>query len=216
MEPRLRIHEIYRSLQGETRQSGRPCTFVRLTGCDLRCHWCDTPQAFVGGRWWSLDEIVAEVERLGAPFVTVTGGEPLLQAESCAALVARLLDAGHDVQVETGGHRDVSVLDRRARIICDLKAPGSGESDKIDWDNLDRLRADDEIKIVVASREDFDWAVARIDERLGELPATTTLQPATGTLEPVTLADWMLERPALPARFGLQLHALLWPGQEQR
>jgi 7-carboxy-7-deazaguanine synthase len=206
----LTISEIFTSLQGETTEQGRPCTFVRLTACDLRCTWCDTPHAFTGGSKREVADVVADVVARGVRFVTVTGGEPLLQAQA-ADLVAALLDAGCEVQVETGGHRDVTVLDRRARIILDLKAPDSGEHASIRWDNVPALLPHDQVKLVLASRRDYEWARDLRRGRLASLP-TVLLQPVTGVLDPALLAGWILED-RLDVRFTLQLHALLWPGR---
>lgn len=207
----LTVHEIFVSLQGETSASGRRCCFVRLTGCDIRCGWCDTEHAFTGGSKREVADVVEEVRGLGVPFVTVTGGEPLLQPD-CPDLVARLLDAGLEVQVETGGHRDVSVLDERARIILDLKAPGSGEAASTDWANLERLEAGDEVKLVLADRADYEWARERLADELAGFEGEVLFQPVTGRLEPATLADWILED-GLDVRFTIQLHAQLWPGR---
>ena len=207
----LTIHEIFVSLQGETSSSGRRCGFVRLTGCDLRCGWCDSEHAFTGGRKASVQEIVDEVLELGVRFVTVTGGEPLLQAD-CPALVTALLDAGLEVQVETGGHRDVGVLDERARVILDLKAPGSGESASTDWENPGRLGLGDEIKMVLTGRQDYEWARDVLRGRLSGFEGEVLFQPATTVLAPSQLADWILED-ALEVRFTIQLHAHLWPGR---
>jgi 7-carboxy-7-deazaguanine synthase len=207
----LTIHEIFVSLQGETSASGRRCAFVRLTGCDLRCSWCDSEHAFTGGRKAEVAEVVSEVRELGVRFVTVTGGEPLLQAD-CPALVRALLDEGLEVQVETGGHRDVSVLDGRARVILDLKAPGSGEAAATDWENLDRLKPGAEVKLVLADRQDYEWAKELLAGRLADVPVEVLVQPVTGALDPAALAGWILED-GLEVRFTLQLHALLWPGR---
>ena len=207
----LTVHEIFTSLQGETTESGRPCTFVRLTGCDLRCSWCDSPHAFTGGAKRSVNDVVSDVLRRGIGFVTVTGGEPLLQP-GCAALVTSLLDAGAEVQVETGGHRDISALDRRARIILDLKAPGSGESEAMLWSNIPALRPRDQVKMVLASRADYEWARGIIRQRLDIVEGAILLQPAHGLIDPARIAEWMIED-RLPARLSIQLHVLLWPGR---
>jgi 7-carboxy-7-deazaguanine synthase len=206
----LTVHEIFTSLQGETTEQGRPCTFVRLTACDLRCAWCDTPHAFTGGTKREIADVVAEVRDRGVRFVTVTGGEPLLQAEA-PALVTALLDEGFEVQVETGGHRDVAPVDARARIILDLKAPDSGEHDSIRWANLAELRPHDQVKLVLASRRDYEWARDLRRGILRDRPVVL-LQPVTGILDPATLATWILDD-KLDVRFTLQLHALLWPGK---
>ena len=207
----LTVHELYVSLQGETTESGRRCAFVRLTGCDLRCSWCDSEHAFTGGTKRSVAEVVAEVLATRVRFVTVTGGEPLLQPD-CPALVSALLDEGLEVQVETGGHRDVSALDRRARIILDLKAPGSGEAGAMRWENLDALKPSDQVKLVLASRGDYEWARELVRGRLAGLEGEVLLQPVTGVLEPRELAEWILED-ELEVRLTIQLHALLWPGR---
>lgn len=206
----LVVHEIFTSLQGETTEAGRPCTFVRLTGCDLRCGWCDTEHAFHGGERRSVDAILAEVERREVSFVTVTGGEPLLQP-ACGALVTALVDAGHEVQVETGGHRDVSGIDPRARLVVDVKLPGSGEHARMHWSNLDVLRPTDQLKLVIADRADYEVARQLVRDRPG-ITATWLFQPATGVLEPAALADWIVQD-RLPVRFTLQLHHVLWPGR---
>ena len=211
---RLTVNEVFTSLQGETTEAGRPCTFVRLTGCDLRCSWCDTPHAFHEGTNRGVDEIVAEVLERGVRFVTVTGGEPLLQA-GCRTLVRRLLDDGCEVQVETGGHRDVTGLDPRARIILDVKAPDSGETDRMRWENLAALRPHDQVKLVIASRRDYEWARGVLRERLSGFAGAVLFQPATGALAPHELAEWIVED-RLPVRFTLQLHQVLWPGERGR
>ena len=208
--PHLTVSEIFTSLQGETTEQGRPCTFVRLTACDLRCTWCDTPHAFTGGSRRTIEDVVAEVRGRGVRFVTVTGGEPLLQ-EGARELVRALLDEGCEVQVETGGHRDVTGLDRRARIILDLKAPDSGEHDSIRWENVGELLPHDQVKLVLASRRDYEWARDLRRGALAGLP-TVLLQPVTGVLAPAELAGWILED-RLDVRFTLQLHAVLWPGR---
>ena len=207
----LTVHEIFTSLQGETTEQGRPCTFVRLTACDLRCSWCDTPQAFTGGTKREVADLVDEVRARGVRFVTVTGGEPLLQREA-PDLVRALLDAGFEVQVETGGHRDVTVIDRRARIIMDAKAPCSGESASTRWENVAELSERDQVKLVLASRQDYEWAREAIATKLRGFGGTVLLQPVTGVLEPRALAEWILED-RLDVRFTVQLHALLWPGR---
>ncbi len=210
---RLRIHEIYLSLQGEGSRAGRRCTLVRLTACDLRCRWCDTEYAFTGGEWRTLDDVVAEVSRLGCRLVEITGGEPLLQTR-VHDLIAKLLSAGYEVLIETGGHRDVSVLDPRVVKIMDLKAPGSGECAANRWENLAHLGERDEIKIVLADRTDYEWArdvVTR--ERLAERHVVL-FAPVHGELDPQTLAAWIIDD-ALEVRLQLQLHKLIW-GAETR
>jgi 7-carboxy-7-deazaguanine synthase len=204
----LVVHEIYRSLQGESIHAGRPCGFVRLGACDLRCRWCDTPHAFHQGRTMHLEEVIAEVEALETPLVEITGGEPLLQDE-VFPLMERLSDHGHELLLETSGGRDVSRVDPRVHIIMDLKCPGSGEVEANDWQNLDRLKSSDSIKLVVASRADFDWAAEiirthRLDERF-----TVIFSAVWKAVDPTDLAAWLLEA-RVNARLQLQLHKVLW------
>jgi 7-carboxy-7-deazaguanine synthase len=213
-EPFLRITEIFHSVQGESTWAGLPCTFVRLTGCPLRCVWCDTAYAFSGGERMTHDAIVDEVEAVGTPLVEVTGGEPLAH-KGAFELVRRLLDGGHTVLVETSGAFDVAPLDPRAHKIMDLKCPGSGESERNLWSNLDHLTPRDEVKFVVADRADYEWArdVIRdrgLDERVrrGELRALL-VSPVWNAVDLEALASWLLED-RLPARFQLQLHKLIW------
>ncbi|HET6907619.1 MAG TPA: 7-carboxy-7-deazaguanine synthase QueE [Rhodanobacteraceae bacterium] len=208
---RLRISEIFHSIQGEADAVGWPTVFVRLTGCPLRCTWCDTAYAFEGGNWRSFDEILAEVAQYGARHVCVTGGEPLAQRR-CLDLLARLCDAGYEVSLETSGALDISHVDARVRRVMDLKAPGSGESARNLMGNLDRLGVRDQVKIVIADRADYEWAVAMLREH--DLPARCMVlfSPVYGRLEPRTLAEWIL-RDRLPVRLQIQLHKVLW-GEE--
>jgi 7-carboxy-7-deazaguanine synthase len=210
----MRITEIFLSIQGESSWAGYPCVFVRTTGCNLRCVWCDTDYAFYGGREMTLDEIVAEVERIGrgARLVELTGGEPLLQKE-IGALAERLLERGYTVLCETGGSLDVGILPAAVLKIVDIKCPGSGESDKNRWANLDKLRPADELKFVIGDRADYDWAMAVIAER-GLAGRKLLFSPVWGALELRTLAEWMLEDNA-PARLQTQLHKHIW-GAEAR
>jgi 7-carboxy-7-deazaguanine synthase len=204
----LRISEIFFSLQGEASRVGLPTVFVRLTGCPLRCTWCDTAYAFTGGSAMGIDEILAEVGRHPTRQVCVTGGEPLAQ-KHCLELLTALCDRGYDVSLETSGALDLSETDSRVSRIMDLKAPDSGESSRNRWENLACLTPRDEIKIVVASRGDYEWAreiLAR--HRLADL-CPVLLSPAQGQLEPSDLADWILAD-GLPVRFQLQLHKVLW------
>lgn len=204
----LRISEIFFSLQGEASRVGLPTVFVRLTGCPLRCTWCDTAYAFTGGRAMEIDEILAEVGRHPARQVCVTGGEPLAQ-KHCLELLTALCDRGYDVSLETSGALDISETDSRVSRIMDLKAPDSGESGRNRWENLACLTPRDEIKIVVASRGDYEWAREILTRhRLADL-CPVLLSPAQGQLEPSDLADWILAD-GLPVRFQLQLHKVLW------
>jgi 7-carboxy-7-deazaguanine synthase len=204
----LTINEIFHSIQGESTHTGRPCVFVRLTACDLRCRWCDTEYAFHDGVPLSIPEILARVAAFGCPLVEVTGGEPLLQRHT-PTLVRELLDQGHEVLVETGGHLDIAPLDPRARIILDLKCPGSGEVKGNRWENLDRLAGKDAIKFVIADRNDYDWASETV-HRLGlQARAPVYFSPVHGELDAAHLAGWILED-RLPVRLQLQIHKLLW------
>jgi 7-carboxy-7-deazaguanine synthase len=205
---RLRITEIFASLQGESTRVGLPTVFVRLTGCPLRCSWCDTAYAFSGGETRTLDDILAEVAGHGLRHVCVTGGEPLAQ-KGCLALLAALCDAGHDVSLETSGALDIAGVDPRVSRIVDLKAPGSGELARNRWENLVLLRAHDELKFVLADAADYDWAMRQIaGHRLAER-CTVLLSPVAGALDPAELAGWIV-RDRLPVRFQLQLHKILW------
>lgn len=205
----LVIHEIYRSLQGESTFVGRPCAFVRLSACNLRCRWCDTPEAFTGGTRMPVDEVVARALAFGTDLVEVTGGEPLLQA-AVHPLMHALCDAGKTVLLETSGERDVSQVDPRVHRIMDLKAPASGESGRNRWENLAHLTARDELKLVLADRADYEWArevIAR--EALPDRVGTVLLSPVWGELDPHTLAAWVLED-GLRVRVQVQLHKILW------
>jgi 7-carboxy-7-deazaguanine synthase len=205
----LRVHEIYASVQGESSFAGLPCTFVRLSGCNLRCRWCDTPQAFKGGEELSVDEVVDRALATGTALVELTGGEPLLQPEALPLLRA-LADAGRTVLLETSGERDISGVDPRVHRIVDLKAPGSGESAKNRLENLAHLTQRDELKLVLADRADYEWARALLaTERLNERVAHVLLAPVFGELAPELLVKWMLED-ALPARLNLPLHKHIW------
>ena len=205
---RLRITEIFASVQGESSRVGLPTVFVRLTGCPLRCTWCDTAYAFTGGSTRTLDDILAEVARHGLRHVCVTGGEPLAQ-KGCLALLGALCDAGYDVSLETSGALDIAEVDARVARIVDLKAPGSGEVDKNRYDNIPLLRASDEVKIVLADAADYDWARAQIATLGRDRRCSVLLSPVAGALDPAELAEWVV-RDRLPVRFQLQLHKILW------
>jgi 7-carboxy-7-deazaguanine synthase len=205
----LVIHEIYASIQGESSFAGLPCTFVRTTGCNLRCVWCDTPQAFYGGTRMGRAEVLARALELDTPLVELTGGEPLLQP-AVLPLMAELCDAGKTVLIETSGEADVSAVDPRVHKIMDLKAPGSGESHRNRWSNLDHIRATDEIKFVLADRADYEWMRATIRERdLGKKTAHLLASTVFGKLLPRDLVKWVLED-KLPVRVQLQLHKYVW------
>ncbi|MGH7552724.1 MAG: radical SAM protein [Longimicrobiales bacterium] len=214
MQHYLRVTEIFHSIQGESTWAGLPCTFVRLTGCPLRCVWCDTEYAFHGGERITLDEILERVDAVETKLVEITGGEPLVH-RGAFALAERLLDRGYTVLVETSGAVDVGPLDKRAHKIMDLKCPGSGESSKNLWSNLAHLTPRDEIKFVVADRADYEWAVAailehRLDERVraGELRALL-ISPVWNAVDLRQLSEWVLED-RLPVRLQVQLHKLIW------
>lgn len=204
----LRISEIFFSLQGEASRVGLPTVFVRLTGCPLRCSWCDTAYAFTGGTAMEIDEVLAEVARHPTRQVCVTGGEPLAQKE-CLPLLTALCDRGYDVSLETSGALDISAIDPRVSRIMDLKAPGSGEDTRNRLENLPCLNARDEIKIVIASRADYDWARTMIATHGLADVCPILLSPAQGLLEPADLAEWILAD-GLPVRFQMQLHKVLW------
>lgn len=204
----LRLTEIFFSLQGEAARAGLPTVFVRLTGCPLRCVWCDTTYSFSGGEPATIDSILARVANYPARQVCVTGGEPLAQKE-CLPLLSALCDAGYEVSLETSGALDIAGVDPRVARVMDLKAPDSGEGDKNRWENLGLLTPQDEIKIVVASRTDYEWARELIRERRLDTLCPVLLSPAQGLVDPTALAEWILED-GLNVRFQLQLHKLLW------
>lgn len=205
---RLRISEIFHSLQGESTRVGLPTVFVRLTGCPLRCVWCDTEYAFTGGQMRELDEILAEVAGYGARHVCVTGGEPLAQ-KPCLTLLSALCDASYSVSLETSGALDVSEVDPRVSKIMDLKAPGSGEVSKNLWDNLAHITAQDEIKIVIADEADYLWTREVLAKHALATRCTVLLSPVQGKLDPQDLAAWVL-RDRLQVRMQLQMHRIIW------
>jgi 7-carboxy-7-deazaguanine synthase len=211
---RLRLTEIFCSLQGESDSVGWPTVFVRLTGCPLRCSWCDTEYAFHGGVWHEIDEVVARVAAFGVHRVCVTGGEPLAQ-KRCLALLEALCNAGHEVSLETSGALDIAEVDPRVRRVMDLKAPGSGEVERNLWSNIAHLQASDQVKIVLADRQDYDWAVARVREHALSARCPVLFSPVQGKLAPRDLADWILAD-RLPVRFQMQLHKLLWGNEPGR
>jgi 7-carboxy-7-deazaguanine synthase len=204
----LLIHEMYRSIQGESTFAGLPCVFVRLAVCDSRCTWCDTPHAFAEGHWLSVDEVLAKALQFDCPLVEVTGGEPLLQPD-VLPLMARLADAGRTVLLETSGAHDVGPVDRRVHVIMDLKCPDSGECAGNFWPNLDRLKPTDQIKFVIASRRDFDWSAEVVREHQLDHRFTVLFSPAFTAVEPRPLADWLLGS-GLQVRLQLQLHKFIW------
>ncbi len=205
----LTVNEIFYSIQGESSRAGRPCVFVRLTACDLRCTWCDTPYAFYEGRKQSVEDVVAAVEQHDCPLVEITGGEPLLQ-EDVYALMERLLERGRTVMLETGGHRPVDRVPAAVVKIIDVKCPGSGEAVNNDWANLDRLSPHDEVKFVVMDRADYEFARDVIQRlQLASRCAAILISPVHRVLEPKTLSEWILAD-RLPVRLQLQLHKYIW------
>ncbi|MEW5755134.1 MAG: 7-carboxy-7-deazaguanine synthase QueE [Pseudomonadota bacterium] len=209
---RLRITEIFLSLQGESRSVGLPTVFVRLTGCPLRCGYCDTAYAFQGGEWMGLEEILAEVDKYAVKHVTVTGGEPLAQRD-CPELLAMLCDRGFEVSLETSGALDVGAVDPRVIKVMDIKTPGSGEVDKNLYSNITHLQAHDQVKFVICGRADYEWAKdALVKYNLPEI-CEILFSPEFTSLAPRELAEWIVAD-RLPVRFQLQLHKILW-GEER-
>jgi 7-carboxy-7-deazaguanine synthase len=204
----LTVNEIFHSIQGESTRAGQPCVFVRLTACDLRCIWCDTAYAFYEGRKMSVDEVLQAVDEYGCPLVEITGGEPLLQ-DDVYPLMERLLQSGHTVMLETGGHRPIDRVPAAVVKIVDVKCPGSGESDKNDWRNLEKLAPHDEVKFVIADRADYEFARDVVLWKLPTNPAAILFSPVHGGLDPKTLSEWVLAD-RLPVRVQLQLHKFIW------
>lgn len=211
---RLRVSEIFHSIQGESTRAGLPTTFIRLSGCPLRCRWCDTEYAFAGGTVMVLEAILARVAAIGCPTVCVTGGEPLAQ-KGCLALLTALCDAGCSVSLETSGALDIAGVDPRVSRIVDVKAPGSGEAGRNLWSNLDLLTARDEVKFVLASEADYRFANSVVVTRRLHERCPVLFSPVAGRLDPARLAEWIL-RDRLPVRLQLQLHKLLWPDTRGR
>ena len=207
----MKLYEIYSSIQGETHLAGRLCTLVRFAACDLRCRYCDTEYAFVGGEEVSREAILADVRARGTKLVLLTGGEPLLQPE-LPALASDLISAGFEVMIETGGHRDTSPLPKEVVVILDVKTPGSGESEKNLDSNLSRLQAQDAVKFVVCSEADYRWAKQQIAEHRLLERCNVLMAPSFDKLEPSTLVEWMV-RDKLEARLNLQLHKYVWPAE---
>lgn len=211
---RLKITEIFLSLQGEARDAGWPTVFVRLTGCPLRCQYCDTAYAFHGGDWWDVDAIVAEVARHGVRHVCVTGGEPLSQ-KRCIGLLSRLCDAGYVVSLETSGAIDIADVDTRVSRVLDLKTPGSGEVSRNLWSNLALLTDHDQVKFVLCGRDDYEWARGIVAEHRITARCDVLFSPSKSELSPRDLADWIVAD-ALPVKFQMQLHKLLWNDEPGR
>jgi 7-carboxy-7-deazaguanine synthase len=210
--PVLTVNEIFHSIQGESSHAGRPCVFVRLTACDLRCSWCDTPYAFYEGQKMTVEDVVARVREFGCDVVEITGGEPLLQKD-VYPLMVRLLEEGRTVLLETGGHRSIDDVPAGVIRVIDVKCPGSGESDKNHWPNLDRLRSTDEVKFVIRDRADYDYArdVVNRQSLIGRC-AAVLFSPVHGVLDPKSLAEWILAD-RLGVRLQLQAHKYIWDPQ---
>jgi len=206
--PELRITEIFFSIQGETNRAGLPTAFIRLTGCPLRCTYCDTAYAFTGGRSMGVDEILGEVAEFAPRYITVTGGEPLAQ-KNCLPLLSELCDAGYQVSLETGGSLDISEVDQRVMCVVDIKTPASGESEQNRWENLSLLTALDEIKFVLSDEADYQWAKKIMQQYQLTAKCQVLFSPVHGVMNATQLAEWIL-RDRLPVRMQVQLHKLLW------
>ena len=204
----LRITEIFLSLQGESRSVGWPTVFIRLTGCPLRCVYCDTAYAFKGGAWLSRQQILCKVAGWPVRHVTVTGGEPLAQ-KPVLELLESLCDQGYEVSLETSGSLDIDSVDERVSVVMDIKTPASGESEKNHWPNIEQIKAKDQVKFVLSHREDYLWARQRLEQHRLDQRCEVLFSPVYGMLDAVDLADWIVED-ALPVRFQIQLHKLLW------
>jgi 7-carboxy-7-deazaguanine synthase len=205
---KVTITEIYASIQGESCYAGRPCVFVRLTGCPLRCKWCDTVYGFTGGDQITVEEVLEKVKSFGLPLVELTGGEPLAQ-KTCAPLAKQLIEQDYEVLIETSGSEDISVLDPKVHVIMDLKAPGSGMSDRNLFSNIAHLKSTDEVKIVCANREDYEWAKKIMIEHNLLTRCYVLLSPAFGLLPPKDLAEWIVQDRLL-VRLNLQQHKYIW------
>ena len=205
----LTVNEIFHSIQGESRHAGRPCVFVRLTWCNLRCSWCDTDYAFEEGEETTVGAVVARVSSYGTSYVLITGGEPLAQ-EGVHDLIGELLDRSCEVAVETGGSLDISSLDPRALVVMDVKCPGSGMHAKNRWDNLKLLKPTDEVKFVIADRADYEWTKEIMARHRLAGRCELLLSPVHGTLQPRSLAEWILAD-RLPVRLQIQIHKFIWP-----
>ena len=204
----MRVTEIFHSIQGESSFVGQPCVFIRLTGCPLRCAWCDTEYAFYGGNEQSMEDILGKVESYGCRLVEITGGEPLAQSDAFP-LITKLCERGYDVLIETSGAIDTAAVDTRAHVILDVKCPGSGMSERMHWPNLDRLSMKDEAKFVLADRADYEWARQVLERHELATRCTVLMSPVFGSLDPRQLAEWVLAD-RLPVRLQLQLHKLIW------
>ncbi len=214
MEATLKVNEVYSSIQGESSWAGWPCVFVRLTACDLRCTYCDTAYAFYDGKKRLVSEVLAEVLATSCPLVEITGGEPLLQ-KNVLPLMAQLCDAGKTVLIETSGAHDISKIDPRVHRIMDLKTPSSGECARNLWSNIEHLAKRDEVKFVIGSREDYEWACEQVRQhRLDERCGCVLFSPVFGKIEPRDMVDWIVAD-KLPVRFQLQMHKFIWPPMQR-
>lgn len=209
----LVVNELFVSIQGESSRVGLPCVFVRLTGCPLRCRWCDTTYAYDEGRTMSLEEILMRVASFGVELVEVTGGEPLMQ-EQTPELLRQLCDSGHQVMLETSGALELAPVDLRVRVVMDIKCPGSGMAERMHWPNLELLKADDEVKFVLADRQDYEYARQVMERHDLARRCRVLLSVVHGTLKPREVVQWMLAD-RLPARFQLQLHKYIWPPDQR-
>ncbi|HSB32117.1 MAG TPA: radical SAM protein [Candidatus Sulfobium mesophilum] len=210
----MKICEIFTSIQGESTYAGLPCTFVRLSGCNLRCRYCDTKYSYYEGVEMSAEDIIGHVRAAGVPLVEITGGEPLLQQQDALLLVRDLLNEGYEVLVETNGSLSICEIDKRAVIILDVKTPGSGMSNQMDFSNFDCLKPSDEVKFVVCDRSDYDWAKDVVAELRLKEKAKVLFSPAVGTIQPAELARWIIND-KLDVRFNLQIHKYIF-GPEER
>lgn len=211
----LRITEIFYSLQGESRTAGRPTVFIRLTGCPLRCQYCDTAYAFDGGEIISIDEIKSQIKLYACDYVTITGGEPLGQV-NCIELMTVLCEAGYQVSLETSGAMPIEKIDKRVSVVMDLKTPGSSECDKNRYENIPFLKKDDQLKFVICDEKDYQWSKAKIDQfDLTNKVEEILFSPSHGQLDPVNLAEWIL-RDRLKVRMQLQLHKQIWGAEQGR
>lgn len=211
--PAIKVCEIFASIQGESTHAGRPCVFVRLTGCNLRCTYCDTAYSYEEGSEMSIEGILNSVDAFGINLVELTGGEPLLQPDS-PSLVGALCNAGYELLIETNGSQDIEHIDPRAKIIMDIKAPSSGMADRMFWPNLEFLKPEDEIKFILATREDYEWASTLVNNEELAAICSVLYSPAFGMLQPADLAAWILED-RLPVRLNLQLHKYIWPPEQR-
>jgi len=205
----LKINEIFYSIQGESTYAGRPCVFIRLTYCNLRCNYCDTQYAFFEGKDRSLDDILEAVKSYNCNLVEITGGEPLIQ-KNVHILMSRLCNSGYEVLIETAGHMDISNIDKRVKKIMDIKCPSSGESEKILWENIDHLSEYDEVKFVIGNRKDFDWASQVLQKYQMDKKCTILFSPVFGKINYTELAGWILKE-KLPVQMQLQIHKFIWP-----